>query len=151
MNLKMKKFYPILPLVWVFMLFSCQPKAFNKIEEIPVPPGAQKSTIEGRYEVGLDAAIDSIVSELKQTHAETPEKIMFLPPETEASAIFDFYAPKFTEKGFTKDADIPRQGRNFQRNVWRKGAETVSIAVIDAGTDAAGKPIKFLAIHMGVK
>jgi hypothetical protein len=47
----MKMLYRILPLVPVFIIFSCQPKTL-KIEEIPLPPAAITGTIDGRYEIG---------------------------------------------------------------------------------------------------
>gem|GEM_PF-5924861 len=151
MFFKMKKFYPILPLFLVFILYACQQKAFMNIEEIPLPPEAKTGTIEGRYEVELDAATNSILSGLKKSYAKTQEKILFLPAETEAAKIFEFYTPKMTEKGFTKDESVPLQGKNYRQNVWKKGNEAVSVAVIEAGKDADGKAIKFLAIHTGEK
>ena len=116
-----------------------------------LPPEAKQGTIEGRYEVELDGATGTILSEMKKNYAKTQEKILFLPAETEAAKIFEFYAPKISEKGFTKDANVPLQGRNYRQNVWKKDNQAVSVAVIDAGKDADGKTIKFLAIHLGEK
>ncbi|HEY8562890.1 MAG TPA: hypothetical protein VIL74_21105 [Pyrinomonadaceae bacterium] len=147
----MKKLHRILPLALVLIVFSCQPKTFMNIEEIPTPPEARAGSIEGRYEVELDAAINTILTDLKKSYSKTEERILFLPPETEAARVFEFYAPKLTAKGFAKDAGVPPQRRNFQHEVWVKGGEAISIAVVDAGADAAGKPIKFLAIHTGEK
>jgi hypothetical protein len=121
------------------------------IEEIPLPPEAKPGTIDGRYEVALDGATNAILSELKKNYPKTVEKILFLQPETEAAKIFEFYAPKMTEKGLTKDANVPLQGRNYQQNVWTKANQAVAVAVIDAGKDADGKEIKFLAIYTGEK
>ena len=151
MFFKMKKFYLILPLVLVFILYACQQKAFMNIEEIPLPSTAKTGTIEGRYEVELDAATNTILSEMKKNHSKTQEKILFLSSETSAAQVFEFYSPKMSEKGFTKDADMPLQGKNYRQNIWKKDNQAVSVAVIEAGTDAGGKPIKFLAIHMGEK
>ena len=148
---EMKKFYAILPLVLVFVLFSCQPKTFMNIDEIPLPPEAKTGTIDGRYEIELDAATGAILTELKKNYPQTQERIMFLPDDADAARIFEFYASQLTEKGFTKDADVPLQGKNYRQNLWKKTDEAVSIAVIEAGKDAAGKPIKFLAIHTGAK
>ena len=147
----MKKFYRILPLLLVFVVAACNPKTFMNIDEIPLPPEARQSTIDGRYETQLDAATNAILSELKKNYARTGEKILFLPAETDAAKIFEFYAPKMSEKGLTKDANAPLQSRNYQKTVWKNDRQAVSIAVIEAGTDADGKAIKFLAIHTGEK
>jgi hypothetical protein len=151
MFIKMKKFYRILPPVLFFILFSCQQKSFMNIEEIPLPPEARQGTIEGRYEVALDAATGAILTELKKNYPKTQEKILFLPAETEPAKIFEFYAPKMTEKGFAKDANVPRQGRNYQQNVWKKDNQAVAVAVVEAGTDAGGKALNFLVIYTGEK
>ena len=121
------------------------------IEEIPLPPGAETRAIDGRYEVELDGATNSILSDLKKSYTKTQEKILFLPPPTEASKIFEFYAPKMSEKGLKKDESVPLQGRNYQLNVWKNDGQAVAVAVIDAGKDAEGKAIKFLAIYTGEK
>jgi hypothetical protein len=151
MFFKMKKFYRILTLVLAFILLSCNQKTFMNIDEIPLPPEAKQGTIEGRYEVELDGATGAILSEMKKNYAKTQEKILFLPGEAEAAKIFEFYAPKMSEKGFTKDGSVPLQSRNYRQNVWKKDNQAVSVAVIDAGKDADGKAIKFLAIHLGEK
>ena len=119
------------------------------IEEIPVPPEAKAGTISGRYEVELDAATNTILSDLKKSYSKTQEKILFLPSEIDAAQIFGFYAAKLSEKGLTKDYSVPLQGRNYQLNVWKKGGQAIAVAVIDAGRDADGKAIKFLAIETG--
>ena len=147
----MKIFYRYLPFLLVLILFSCQPKNFMKIEEIPLPPEAKSGTISGRYEVELDGATNTILSDLKKSYGKTQEKILFLPSETDAAKIFEFYAPKMSEKGFTKDDSFPLQGRNYQLNVWKNGSQAIVVAVIEAGKDADGKAIKFLAIESGEK
>lgn len=121
------------------------------IEEIPLPPEAKQGTINGRYEVELDAATNTILSELKKSTGKQEEKILFLPGDTEAAKVFEFYAPRLTEKGFTKDANVPLQGKNYQINIWKNEGQTIAVAVIDAGKDADGKAIKFLAIFLGSK
>lgn len=121
------------------------------IDQIPVPPDAQTGTIDGRYEVPLDGATGTILTELKKNYPKTEEKILFLPADADASKIFGFYAAAFKEKNFEKDANVPPQGRNYRQGVWKKGAQAISVAVIEAGSDADGKPIKFLAIHLGEK
>jgi len=121
------------------------------IDEIPLPPEAKTGTINGSYEVALDNATNLILTELKKNYPKTQEKILFLPAETDAAKVFEFYAPKMTEKGFSKDQAVPLQSRNYQQNVWKKGDQAISIAVIEAGTDAAGKGIKFLVLHTGEK
>ncbi|HLM01359.1 MAG TPA: hypothetical protein VK400_09935 [Pyrinomonadaceae bacterium] len=127
-----------------------------KIEEIPLPPEARADTIEGRYEIELDGATNSILSELKKNYGKTQEKILFLPGETEASEIFEFYEPKLSKKGFSADRSVPAGSRNYQQRVWRSdgwfgGGQGVSVAVIDAGKDAAGNAIKFLAVYLAEK
>ena len=47
--------------------------------------------------------------------------------------------------------EIPLRSKNFQLNVRKKAAEAASIALIEAGSDAAGKPVKSLVIHTGEK
>ena len=130
------------------------------IDEIPLPPEAKTGTINGSYEVALDNATNLILTELKKNYPKTQEKILFLPAETDAAflpaetdaaKVFEFYAPKMTEKGFSNDQAVPLQSRNYQQNVWKKGDQAISIAVIEAGTDAAGKGIKFLVLHTGEK
>ena len=120
------------------------------IEEIPVPPEARQGTIDGGYEVQLDAATNTILSEMKQKFGQINEKILFLSPETEAANVFEFYAPKLSERGFTKDDEsIPPQGKNYHLSIWRNKGQTVGVAVIDDGRDADGQAIKFLAIYLG--
>jgi len=119
------------------------------IEEIPVPPEAKSGTINGAYEIQLDNATNMILSDLKKSYSKTEEKILFLPGETDAAKIFEFYAPKLSEKGFVKDANVPLQGRNYQISLWKTNTQAVAVAVIDAGKDADGKTIKFLAIYTG--
>ncbi len=121
------------------------------IDEIPLPSEAKTGTIDGRYEVTLDAATNAILTELKKNYAKTQEKILFLSADAEAPKIFEFYSPKLSEKGFAKDASVPLEGRNYQQSVWKKNNQAVSVAVIDAGKDSENKPIKFLAIHTGEK
>lgn len=125
------------------------------IEEIPVPPEARQGTVDGRYEVELDAATNAILADLKKNYSTVNEKILFLPSDADASKIFAFYEPKMTEKGFSKDESVPAQGKNYQINVWRNdgwlGGETVAVAVIDAGKDVDGKAIKFLAVFRAEK
>ena len=120
------------------------------IDEIPFPPEATQGTINGRYEVELDAATNTILADLKKNYSTVNEKILFLPADADAAKIFAFYEPKMSEKGFAKDANVPPQGKNYQINIWRNdgwlGGEAVAVAVIDAGKDADGKAIKFLAI-----
>jgi hypothetical protein len=151
----MKKFFRILPLIFLVLLFSCDKKVFMKIDEIPIPPEATQGTIAGRYEVELDAATNAILTDLKKNYSTVNEKILFLPSDADASKIFAFYEPKMTEKGFSKDESVPVQSKNYQINVWRNdswlGGEAVAFAVIDAGTDADGKAIKFLAIFQAAK
>ncbi len=121
------------------------------IEEIPLPPEASQGKIDGRYEVELDAATNTILSELKKSTGKQEEKILFLPSDAEAAKVFEFYAPKLTERGFVKDAEVPLQGKNYQLSVWKNKGQTIAVAVIDAGKDADGKAIKFLAVYLGVK
>jgi hypothetical protein len=121
------------------------------IEEIPTPPEAKADTIDGRYEVTLDAATNSILTELKKSYPNIKEKILFLPSDADAAKIFGFYSARLKEKNFEKDKDVPPQGRNYQQTIWKYGAQAISVAVIEAGQDADGKPIKFLAIHLGEK
>ena len=125
------------------------------IEEIPLPPEAESKTIDGRYEVELDAATNAILADLKKSYSTVNEKILFLPAAAEAAKIFSFYEPKMTEKGFSKDANVPAQGKNFQINIWRNdgwlGGEAIAVAVIDAGKDADGRAINFLAIFQAEK
>jgi hypothetical protein len=147
----MKKFYRILPIIFLAFLFSCNQKAFMNIEEIPLPPEARAGAIEGRYEIELDGATNAILSELKKHYGKAEEKILFLPGEADASKIFAFYEPKLAEKGFSRDAEVSASSRNYQQAVWRNdgwfGGQAVAVAVIDAGKDAEGKAIKFLAIY----
>ncbi len=152
---EMKKFHYILPLVFTALLFSCSQKRFMNIEEIPLPSEAKQGKIDGRYEVELDGATNAILNDLKKTYSKTEEKILFLPGEAGAAKIFEFYAPKLAEKGFSKDANVPLNNRNYQLNVWRSdgwlGGQAVAVAVIDAGKDAEGKPTKFLAVYSAEK
>lgn len=119
------------------------------IEEIPVPAEAKPGTINGAYEVQLDNATNAILSDLKKSYTKTQEKILFLPNDADAGKIFEFYAPKLSEKGFVKDAGAPQNSRNYQINLWKTNAQAVAVAVIDAGKDSDGKAIKFLAIYTG--
>jgi hypothetical protein len=151
MIFRMKKFYRILPLVLVFAAAACNPKTYMNIEEVPLPPEARQSAIDGRYETQLDAATNAILSEMKKNYTKTAEKILFLPPDADAAKVFEFYTPKMSEKGLTKDANVPLQGRNFRQIVWKNDRQAISTAVIEAGTDADGRAIKFLAIHLGEK
>lgn len=125
------------------------------VEEIPVPPQARAGSIEGRYEVGLDAATNTILAELKKNYSNVGEKILFLPAETDAADIFAFYEPKMTEKGFSGDESVPPEGKNYRQRVWRKdgwfGGEAAAVAVIDAGRDAQGQTVKFLAVFSAQK
>ncbi|MEO6588785.1 MAG: hypothetical protein ABIP06_05605 [Pyrinomonadaceae bacterium] len=125
------------------------------IDEIPVPPGANQGTIDGGYEVKLDAATNAILVDLKKDHSKVSEKILFLPADADAAKIFAFYEPKMSEKGFSQDANVPPQSVNYQIKVWRNdgwiGGEAVAVAVIDAGNDSDSKPIKFLAIFQAEK
>ncbi|MDQ3799522.1 MAG: hypothetical protein M3384_08735 [Acidobacteriota bacterium] len=127
------------------------------IEEFPLPPGARAGAIEGRYEIELDAATNAILSELKKNYgAATQEKILFLPDAAEPLKVFEFYEPKLAEKGFSRDANAPAGGRNYRQAVWRKngwlsGGQAAAVAVIDAGKDAEGKSIKFLAVYLAEK
>lgn len=151
----MKKLYRILPFVLGLLLFSCNHKVFMNIEEIPLPPEARSATIEGRYEVELDSATNTILSSLKKDYSRTEEKILLLPPESEPARIFEFYEPKLAEKGFTKDESIPASGKNYQLRVWRNdgwfSGQAVAVAVIETGRDAGGRAIKFLAVYAGGK
>lgn len=147
----MKKFYLLLSMLVLFGLLSCNQKAYMNIDEVPVPPEAKSGTIDGRYEVTLDAATNAILTELKKSYSQTQEKILFLNPEADPAKLFGFYTGLLAEKGLTKDANVPLQGRNYQQTVWKNGSQAVSVAVIEAGTDADGKAIKFLAIHTGEK
>jgi hypothetical protein len=151
----MKKFFRILPLLFLVFLISCDRKVFMNVDEIPLPPEATQGTIDGRYEVELDAATNTILAELKKNYSTVNEKILFLPADADASKIFAFYEPKMSEKGFSKDENVPPQGKNYQINVWRNdgwlGGEAAAVAVIDAGKDADGKMIKFLAIFQAEK
>ena len=151
MVFKMKKFYRTLPLLLVLVGSACDPKIFKNIEEIPVPPEARQGTINGGYESTLDAATIAILSELKKNYARTEEKILFLPADADTAKIFEFYAPKMSDNGLTKEANVPVQGRNYQQSVWKNDSQAVSVAVIEAGKDTDGKPITFLAIHAGEK
>jgi hypothetical protein len=151
----MKKFYRILPIIFIAFLFSCNSKAFMKIEEIPLPPEARVGAIEGRYEIELDGATNTILSELKKNYGKTEEKILFLPSEIEPPQIFGFYEPKLAAKGFSRDASVSASGRNYQQTIWRNeswsGGQVVAVAVIDAGKDAEGRAIKFLAVYLAEK
>lgn len=126
-----------------------------KIEEIPLPPEARAGAIEGRYEIELDGATNTILSELKKNYGKTEEKILFLSNEAEPSKIFEFYQPKLSEKGFSRDASVQASGRNYRQTIWRNeswlGGQAVAVAVIDAGKDADGKAIKFLAVYLAEK
>ena len=121
------------------------------VEEIPTPPEARQGSINGGYEVELDAATNSILSGLKQNYPKVGEKILFLPGDIEPANIFEFYNRQLSEKGFTKDASVPLNSRNYQSTVWRKDNQAVAAAVIDAGKDGDGKAIKFLAVYFGEK
>jgi len=125
------------------------------IDEIPVPPEARQEPIQGGYEVELDGATNTILADLKKNYSNVNEKIFFLPADSDAAEIFGFYEPKMSGKNFSKDADVPLQGRNYQLDVWRNdgwiGGEAVAIAVIDAGKDAQGAPVKFLAVYRAEK
>jgi hypothetical protein len=148
----MKKLYRILPLIFIAFLLSCGEKVFMKIEEIPVPPEARQAAIEGAYEVTLDSATNTILSNLKKDYGQTQEKILFLPPDAEPSKIFAFYEPKLSEKEFRKDGNVPPSGRNYQLTVWRgAGGQAIAVAVIEAGKDADGKTNKFLALYLAEK
>ena len=151
----MKKFFHLLPLVFLVFLISCDKKVFMNIDEIPIPPEATQGTIDGRYEVELDAATNSILADLKKDYSKVNEKILFLPADTDAAKIFAFYEPKMSEKDFLKDANVSPQGKNYQLNIWRNngwfGGGAVAVAIIDAGKDADGKAIKFLAIFQTEK
>ena len=72
------------------------------IEEIPIPPEATQGTIDGRYEVELDAATNAILSDLKKDYSTVKEKNLFLPADADAAKIFAFYEPKMSEKGLQK-------------------------------------------------
>ena len=151
----MKKFYRILPLIFLVFSFSCSKKVFMNIDEIPVPPEARQEPIQGAYEVELDGATNAILADLKKKYSNVSEKILFLPADMDAAQVFAFYEPKMSGKNFSKDADVPLQGGNYQLDVWRGGSwiggEAVAIAVIDAGNDAQGAPIKFLAVYQAEK
>ncbi|MGI9055139.1 MAG: hypothetical protein ACR2F2_04980 [Pyrinomonadaceae bacterium] len=128
---------------------------FINIDEIPLPTETESRTIDGRYEVELDAATNTILSDLKKENSKVNEKILLLPADADALKIFAFYEPKMTEKGFSNDANVPLQGKNYQLKIWRNdgwlGGQAIAVAVIDAGTDADGKAIKFLAIFQAEK
>lgn len=151
----MKKFYPILIVIFAALTFSCGQKKIMNFQEMPVPADAKEGTIDGAYEVELDNATNSILSDLKKSYGKTEEKILFLSADGDADKVFEFYAARLAEKGFTKDETVPPANRNYKLNVWRNdgwlGGEAVAVAVIEAGKDAGGKANKFLALYLAEK
>ena len=74
------------------------------VDEIPFPPEATQGTIDGRYEVELDAATNSILADLKKNYSTVNEKILFLPADADAAKIFAFYELKLSDQNLSKDA-----------------------------------------------
>jgi hypothetical protein len=146
----MRKFLLVTPVLLALLLNSCSRKTFFKgVEEIPLPPEATVGKIDGRYEAQLEPAKKAITPELRKFANKPDEKILLPPAEADAARIFEFYAPKFAERDFMKNMGALIQGANYQVNFWRNKSQT--IAVVDAGKDADGKAVKFLAAYFGVQ
>ena len=151
----MKKLERLLLFVFIALLFSCGKKVFINIEEIPTPPEARREAVDGAYEIALDNTTNSIFSDLRKDYPKVDEKILFLPDDADAAKIHRFYESKLTEKGFVKDANVPLINRNYELAAWRSdgifGGQTIAVAVIDAGKNANGKSMKFLAVYSAEK
>lgn len=151
----MKKPRFVLPIVLVALLVSCSQKKITGIEEIPLPPEAREKSINGSYEAALDRATGRILKNLKQTHRNVGERILSLPSNVEASEIFEFYNQNLGAKDFASDASGAQNGGDYRLSMWQKsgwlGSQSVAVAVIDAGEDSEGKPIKFLAVYAAEK
>ena len=149
----MRKFLLVLPVLAALLLTACSQKTFFKnIEEIPLPPEATAAgKLDARYEAALEPAKKAILSELRKFTNKPDEKILLLPADADAAKIFDFYAPKFAERGFAKDPGAPSQGANYQVGFWKNKGQAIAVAVVDAGKDVDGKAVKLLAVYFGVQ
>lgn len=133
----------------VCLLFSAGCKTQNavKIEEIPQPPGAYKSSFGGDYKNALLNRLTAAEENLPDGYKQMDEEILFVPPETEWAKINEFYAVHFARKNWTPDAKSAFVRDDYQMNVWKNGgSQAVAVALIETGKAETGDAKKILAI-----
>lgn len=119
------------------------------IKQVPVPPEAREENPNGGYESALDNAALSISRDLKTKYGQVEDRMLALPSTTDAAGVFEFYEKTLSVKGFSRNQDFARSGRNYDLAVWRDGnGDAVAAAVIQPGTDAQGQPLKFLVVYL---
>jgi hypothetical protein len=116
------------------------------IGDLPVPLQAFDTTVDGSYEVALDVALGEVLSEVSGLGDGADERLLALAPETTIDDVVGFYEAELDD-GFVADGE-PVSGNNNERAVWRNDSQTFVAAVIDAGEDAEGEPLRFLALFL---
>jgi hypothetical protein len=116
------------------------------IADIPVPIQATDTTVDGSYEVRLDAALGEILAEVPGLADGADERLLALAPGTTIVDVVGFYEAELDD-GFVADGE-PVTGNNNERAVWRDDGRIFVAAVVDAGEDAEGEPLRFLALFL---
>lgn len=142
-----RKLLMFLPVFLLFSAMGCKTENVVKIEEIPQPPGAYKSTFGGDYKNALLNRLTAAAQNLPDGYKQTDEEILFVPAETDWTKINEFYSAHFARNDWALDTKSPLKGDDYQMSVWRNdGAQAVAVALIETGNAESGDAKKFLAV-----
>lgn len=133
----------------VFLVFAagCKTQNVMKIEEIPQPSGAYKSTFSGDYKNALLNRLTAAAQNLPDGYKQTDQEILFVPPETDWASVNDFYNRHFAQKNWTPDAESLLKGDDYQMSIWKSGGmQAAAVALIETGNTENNNSRKFLAI-----
>lgn len=137
--LEMKKIIIGLILVFSLFLISCNSsQGYMKVEDIPVPEGADAKIPEGSFENQLDNISNQIMQSLKKENKSVEDKIYVLKKDADFSKVSDFFNKTFEMDGYESN-EKPTASKNYMTKVWKKSGyfsnEKILVAFITVGKD----------------
>ena len=145
------KLVPLLfTIVLTLIATSCSKSTPMKLAEVPVPPSARKSVLEGSYEVKIDRVISEVRNDLKEKYGKAEVEVYFLPADAGWDTINSFYEQQLSAMGLQRDASFPTDHSSHKLAVWGHDGwfskRAVAAAFIE--DDTPGGQQKFLAIFL---
>lgn len=117
--------------------------------EIPVPPAAVATQIDGSFGQDLIASMNAILGSLREKYGKFDEKVYRLPKEASWSEIESFYENTARAKNWERDKTFPVENVNSKVGVWKPGGiinqKPVAVALVETGAEKQ----KFLVVFSG--
>ncbi len=140
LNARRAQLFLVLSVLFIFLMAACDAKNDMKIEDVPVPFGAQKAEIGGAEKEQFNFAYVAAITDVEDRYKMADKAIYEVPNDATWQQAAEFYDNQLRTKNFHRAQTEPLQSVDSKILFWENdasfGGQAVAVAFVEVGRNA---------------